>query len=136
MINAKTGTVQIGSIVIPPGLVEQTFVVLNPSVSKEPSIGTWDLYRLSEGEWNLLVSFEEGTVRQIAMQLSDGEPNSWHHWSVDRERHRKDAHDTRVREWLNASGIPNQHRSWSWGSGESVVDPHTGDASIVVTYAR
>lgn len=99
-------------------------------VSNEP-YSSWRIAALADPghPFVVVVYFVADRLSQVHLVESRHEfGTSWDDWSKAKERARKAAHDA----WLDAE--LGSDRTFSWGTVESALDPHGGDAVIILTY--
>jgi hypothetical protein len=103
----------------------------------------WSWERLKEGPWWVSVSFSpEHELYLVSLELDDGLPGGWEHWSEERALRQRDSHD----EWLDEQLGPgwatesydgaSKGRSGltSWGLVGSDYDTRSGGSSITIRY--
>ena len=139
MIDRVTGEVILSepAVVLGPNLTEEQFLA---AAGGDVAVRTgawdeWSQYSLTNaiigGErFAMTILFEHSRVRQLSFAIRD-ESTSWRDYSRADEKYKKSRHDV----WLRKS-LGTWRRRFGWGTVAADVDSKTGDAGIVVQYAR
>jgi hypothetical protein len=141
MIARATGEIQFPSdgVRISPSLTREEFLASGLArgsrelVRNEPHC-TFALpavqFDAHQFAWSL--SFHGSHLRSVSIACADPEfGSSWSDWSEERERARKQCHDSLLASVLGADW---SRQRFTWGSVYSVFDQKSGGSSIGVTY--
>lgn len=134
MIDPKTGCVTIGKHSVPASLRYTEFLGSELSVLATPVVrnSPWTSYALRLETADLILQFygEKLAWISVCVHLSDEDPAAgWGAWSSAKESLRKQLHDQ-----LLVGDVGSSNRKFPWGEVDSILDPKTGDASIVARY--
>lgn len=143
MINATTGEVGAGllqPLVVDPSLSRSVFHEITALegwrevVINEP-YASWNFPALeADGtKWAITLQFQGDRLIQVTLcDANERFGVTYHDFSWELERQRKDSHDRFIEDWIGASAEGN--RSLPWGTIESVLDRKTGGAFIIIEF--
>jgi len=135
LIDARTGELRLGPIVIAPRADEAAFLATPFGRTLPPAAGPFTSYSVrvddpAEGSFFATLYFRDGVIAMVGFYKDDGS-RSWADWSEDKERALQAEYAALLARELG----PAPH-TFPWGSAEALYDPRSASSSIVVTYAR
>lgn len=134
-INLRSGTVELGGMIVTPSLDEDSFVDGGTGAELLIHNGIFRSYKLPHTEiagraFVPSVWFENGRLARLTLDYYDPDISGWDGWT---EQAMKAAHCDNEK-WLNRQLGRWGRRRFDWGRVGAFADPRGGSASIVLSF--